>query len=354
MPLLAGMLISRSAWGGNLGPTYRYGKTIPAGSSFEIPSIFTPISESFLARDVASARLFAKGTEGLGDLENLTHTPKMVDDQAIRPRCPPRAKPPDTAQLVICSANSLAYDQASGSSGAERMLDWLAPAGENTEHTACFCDSVRCRHSMLFSSWTRARCSASAFSFARSALSSASATSRAVTSLISLSTRPALMCIKNSPATPIATKPAPRRAQNNSQPLGLSGACIIPRPKSCNSWRYSMQITTSSTETPITTRRIQNFSQRSSDPQDNSRLLSRFRSVNSSIGRFQDDKLRAATVQMVAIVSVFLIAMAIILNQTAPSPPLTLPLHPFAWASTLLVPFKIRLCFPGRLYGYGG
>ena len=148
---------------------------------------------------------------------------------------------------------------------------------------------------------------------ASAALPFAIATNFPVTSLISVSTLPALMCMQNSPATPIATRPAPKSPQTNNRKLGLSGGRIIPRENARLSCRYSMPTTTTSMATPTTTNAIQNINQWSSDPHADSRLFSSLKRADSSMAKFYRDADRWMTFQIVAMVCLFLGAIGSII-----------------------------------------
>jgi len=168
------------------------------------------------------------------------------------------------------AASALPISSAKSSASVVPMLDQIPSVGPFvtwimkhnflawsplTRRGATFASSSR----SAACSWLTLDCNKRLFFLNSSAFPLTMATKELVASLISVSTLPASMCIKNSPATPIATSPAPRSANPNSQLLGLSGVCITPRRKSRNSWRYSTRITTSSMETPTTTSKIQNL-----------------------------------------------------------------------------------------------
>ncbi len=134
--------------------------------------------------------------------------------------------------------------------------------------------------------------SAASFSFlnARSTASPAATWDKATNWLFlsrnSVSTVRELTFIPNSPATPMATNPAPNISKTNIRILGLSGVLITARRNSESSWRYAVITTASSSTTPITTGIIQNNSHFSSASE-------RLSSDLAALSRASDALLRA-------------------------------------------------------------
>ncbi len=188
------------------------------------------------------------------------------------------------------------------------------------------CCLVILRHATDASISTRASLSSSAslpnraasFSFAEARSSAALASLLArptkvlVVFLISDSILPALMCIQNSPATPIATNPAPNKPRTNKATLGFSEGWTTPDQKSRSSCKYSVPITPSSTTTPSTTRSVQKFNHASSDAQDFSRLSSALARAEASMNRFRESELRAVIIQIVALGVLLLITIGML------------------------------------------
>jgi hypothetical protein len=141
---------------------------------------------------------------------------------------------------------------------------------------------------------------------------STSATNLRVVSRMSVSILPASMWIRSSPATPVATSPAPRNPRPKTIRLGLLGEWIVPRLNSRQSCMYSAISTANSTATPTTTRIVQKFNHQSSDNQDFSRLSSALARADASMKRFQRAELRAATIQLIAIAALFLVALGVV------------------------------------------
>ncbi len=152
---------------------------------------------------------------------------------------------------------------------------------------------------------------ADARSFALAASPSTSATSWRVASRISLSIFPARVWIANSPATPIATRPAPSSSNANFAIFGFPGELIVPRRYSWSSFWYSVRTIAISITTPTTTSAVQKLSQLSREDQEASRLLSLLSRADMSMKRFYEHAEFIATVQAVVIGILFLSAILI-------------------------------------------
>lgn len=239
-------------------------------------------------------------------------------------------------------ANSIDSSFSSGVSLPYAITQTDIPAnGLSLATSLSICSWENVRGPSSRSSFARSSDSCSARSLALTASPFANATNRRVASRMSLSVLPASIWTRNSPATPIATNPAPRNPKPNIKILGLSGEWITPRLKSRQSCLYSMISTTNSKATPATTRIVQKFSHQSSDDQDFSRLSSVLARADASIGRFYNYAYRAATLQLIAVSALFVVAAVILITieifmrrslRAVPPPPTRQPnqQHPTA------------------------
>jgi hypothetical protein len=233
---------------------------------------------------------------------------------------------------LASAARSRASARCDSASAACCLADRISPSKESASRLAPLArPKAFDAEAVALSDWSLARFAAPSASVAEVLASPASLersdTRSSLSFLISVSTLPAWTSMYSSPATPLATNPAPSNPSTNSNILGFSGGCTIPRRKSCSSSAYSQITKTTSSATPTTTRKVQKCSHPCSEERDSSslsRLSSSVLRSDSFTEDLRDDQVLTAKIQLIAIVICFAVGIGIVLlmhfNQTAPLP----------------------------------